>query len=776
MNDLLSTRFFWYFIRTSIVVTIGLFGLSMTEPKSTSIQAQDVFAMPKGLQSLEFVEVSSPENVADRNGFGKVDYNYRIGKFEVTTAQWVSFLNAKGKRERDGGLWNNDMDKSRSGEGVRCEIRRTGEEGAYSYSVADEYANRPVTHVSFLDACRFCNWLHNGQGDADTETGAYTLNGYWGTDGRRIRRNPNAKFFIPTENEWYKAAYFDPQKHGENPYWKYPTRSDEKPTPDVKAKNGANWFNQKYLDPLYYFTEVGMFSVAQGPWGTFDQAGNVFEWTEDLNPPFLRTLRGGSFDSSDAGIHLPVPNPVYSSISDVPNVGIRIAARSSESQETPLWNSTTKVAEPRDKPIGSDFPRRPWLDPQTGKPFFPLAWFSYASDTRDLDMMAKQGVNLVLFVNAPADVDTEEQTTQNIALMREYLDQAQTRGIRVLIQIGGYYSAHLRGDKPEIQRQQRWIESIADHPAIFGYQLYDEPEYRAGFGLGESDQKQLSEVVEALKKTRDSIRNWDKNQLRMVSVVFNLVPLSSWTEFLPTIDSFQVDRYPLDREQAFFGHRGDWGPAMMAWSMAHGVQALNTHPHLRNPSPCMQGVGSEHIENGIQGIWRTPLYDESRYMAYSSLTVGAWGVFHWIRAFGRPENPVIDENVGRLYRELLVLKEALETSYESPPFQVLHDHGSITRGFLTDSLPDITTLSLEDQNNYYLVVSNNSGTFNNITLRLKGLQFPDRNPRTVSVLNEGWSRNLSYSEELAEWQLDSHTMCFGDINIWVIPKALEIQP
>lgn len=182
-------------MQTHRLLAIVLVGLS-----SGCLFAAGVFHLPAGLQSLELVAVGDPGNAADTNGFGAVAYPFQIGKYEVTTAQYVEFLNAKAQADPDGQLWNNDMDKSRSGEGPRCEIRRSGEKGHYHHSVAPEFANRPVTHVGFLDACRFCNWLHNGQGDGDTETGAYTLNGCTGTDGRRIRRHPGAKFFVPTED------------------------------------------------------------------------------------------------------------------------------------------------------------------------------------------------------------------------------------------------------------------------------------------------------------------------------------------------------------------------------------------------------------------------------------------------------------------------------------------------------------------------------------------------------------------------------------------------
>jgi formylglycine-generating enzyme len=728
-------------------------------------ESSDVFQMPSGSTSLEFVEVGNPGNAPDSNGRGAVPYRYRIAKYEVTAGQWVEFLNARAKADPDGGLWNNDMDKSLSGEGPRCEIKRSGKPGSFVHTVAAEYVNRPVNHVSFLDACRFCNWLHNGQRDGDTETGAYTLNGYWGSDGRRIRRNPDAKYFVPTEDEWYKAAYFDPHKPGGPGYWKYPTRSDEKPGRDKNSANAANWYSGSYIDPEHYFMEVGSFPESRSSYGTLDQAGNVFEWTEDLRPPFLRTLRGGAFDSDDAGLNVPTPNPVYSSASDVHDVGIRVAAAISGVPITvPDSTSTERIS------AVVDFPRRPWRDPLTGKPFFPLAWFSYASNEDDLDAIAKQGGNLVLFVNAPADVDSEEQTTENIQRMLKYLDHAEKRDVRVLIQVGGWYSAHMRNDSAEISRQKRWVESVSRHSAVFGYQLYDEPEYHAGFGLGVESQKRLREFATGLQSTRESLRRWDQNPNRMISVVFNLVPLSSWTEYLKTVDSFQIDRYPLDKDQAYFGHRGDWGPLIMAWSMSHGAHALHDHPHLRNPSPCMQGIGSDHTESGSLGVWRNPLYEETRFMAYSSLTVGSWGAFHWIRAFGRPDSPTIDANVGRLYHELRTLIPAFVRSYELPPFVVRHNHESITRAFLTDSVSDITTLALEDERNYYLIVSNNSGTFGDVTLRLRGLKLSSTVGRRAEVLNESWGRNIGFSEDSGEWIIEPHSMCFGDINVWVIAK------
>jgi formylglycine-generating enzyme required for sulfatase activity len=725
----------------------------------------DVFHMPAGLTSLETVVVGDAGNKADDTGFGAVAYPYHIGKYEVTAAQYVEFLNAKARSDLDGNLWSNDMDRVISG-ASGCDIRRDGEEGNYTYRVAPEFANRPVSHVSFWDACRFCNWLHNGQEDGDTEDGAYTLKGYRGTDGRKVRRNPGAKWFVPNEDEWYKAAYYDPHKLGGPGYWDYPTRSDAKPDRDFAGANAANYYDGGLLDAAHNRTEVGAFLRAPSAYGTFDQAGNVYEWTEGLLPPFLRCLWGGAADSPDGGLNVRAPNEQIHSNTDTTFVGFRVAGA--------LPETPTITGPPADSATAANaaairFPRRPWRDPETGRPFFPLGWFTWGSDQQDLDAIAQEGGNTVLFVSAPSNVDDEAQLHTSIQAMRGYLDHAHRRGIKVLPQVNGWEAFEHR-DAGEIARQRQWVEAVCTHPALLGYQLYDEPEYAAGGGLGAEPQQKLAQFVSVLTEYRDALRQWDANRDHMVQVVFNLVPLSSWTAYLPVVDAFQIDRYPCDVSQAFFGHRGDWGPLIMAWSMAHGAAALHDHPHLHNPAPCMQGVGASWTEPAYpKGVWRNPLYEETRYMAYSSLTVGGWGVFHWIRNIS---SPTVRQNVARLHAELRQLFPAFEQSYENPPFTVSHNHQEITRDFLSDCISDISTLELEDEQNYYLIVANNSGIFEDVSLRMKLPRIKDTQTRDAQVLNEDWSREIQYDEATGEWVIATHTMVFGDVNIWVIPKRV----
>src|SRR4051812_3617109 len=158
------------------------------------------------------VPIGNPGNAPDTRysatGIGSVGYIYQIGKYEVTAGQYTEFLNAVAKADPNG-LYNTAMgDPVAPTQGAN--IQRSGASPNFSYSVAADWANRPVGYVSFWDAARFANWLHNGQptGPQDagtTEGGAYHDVGSQALFGR----NAGALFFIPTLDEWYKAAYHD---------------------------------------------------------------------------------------------------------------------------------------------------------------------------------------------------------------------------------------------------------------------------------------------------------------------------------------------------------------------------------------------------------------------------------------------------------------------------------------------------------------------------------------------------------------------------------------
>jgi len=262
---------------------------------------------------IDIDTVGNPGNAADDTTRGAVDYTYNIGKYEVTAAQYCDFLNHVAATDTYG-LYSTDMWSSAYG----CKIQRSGSSGNYSYSVASDWANRPVNFVSYWDSARFANWLHNGQSTglqnaSTTEDGAYFINGYndRDLDGRTIQRKPGAKWFLPSEDEWYKAAYY--KAGGQNAgYWDYPTASNTTPSnvlgsPTDPGNNATYYDNGHTIGSPYCRTLVGAHENSDSPYGTFDQGGNVWEWNEALNCQdgtyARRGVRGGSYGSNDICLH-----------------------------------------------------------------------------------------------------------------------------------------------------------------------------------------------------------------------------------------------------------------------------------------------------------------------------------------------------------------------------------------------------------------------------------------------------------------------------------------
>jgi len=261
---------------------------------------------------IDTVPVGDPGNAGELSGAGaggygpdricgSVAYAYNIGTYEVTAGQYTDFLNEVARTDTYG-LYNTNMDTAVYSYG--CNIKRTGSSGSYVYSVASDWANRPVNLVSYWDSCRFTNWLQNGQPTglqtaATTERGVYTLDGYNGTDGHDIQRNANWKWAVTSEDEWYKAAYY---KGGGAGYWDYPMQSDIPtiPSNDITNPDGGNNANfyqgGDTIGSPYYRTNVGEFENSESAYGTFDQGGNVWEWNEGLVHDAYRGLRGGSFN------------------------------------------------------------------------------------------------------------------------------------------------------------------------------------------------------------------------------------------------------------------------------------------------------------------------------------------------------------------------------------------------------------------------------------------------------------------------------------------------
>lgn len=254
---------------------------------------------------INWVTVGDPGNADDPadgdhtkpgvQNFGAVDDAFRISRGEVTNAQYADFLNAV---DVDGinphGIYSNSMGSDDYG-GILLD---SGSPSGSKYRVRTNKGNMPVNFVTWFSAARFANWMNNGEGAASTETGAYDM-----SMALPVRLE-GATVFLPSEAEWYKAAYYDPRSSaaggppGDDNYWVFPTQSDTEPVAE-RAPGGATSANLSSVsDGL---VDGSAYLNTKSYYGVFDLAGNVWEWNEAIvDGAFgeeVRSVRGGGWST-----------------------------------------------------------------------------------------------------------------------------------------------------------------------------------------------------------------------------------------------------------------------------------------------------------------------------------------------------------------------------------------------------------------------------------------------------------------------------------------------
>lgn len=249
--------------------------------------------------NMDFVTVGNPYNEDDIhmlqglviNRQGRVDNEYRIGTYEVSENQWDAVVDADvSDLLYDSGFWSGDQ---------------------------------PVGHISANDMAMFCNWLTTG----DVTKGAYTIEKINSNYGRVIGINRYAAirtygmvYVISSEDEWYKAAYYDPDKPGGAGYWDYPTGSDDMP-------DGIDFDGDLVFDAVFgegydqgYPNAIDNAGVLS-PYGTMGQGGNIVEQLEN------RQLRGGYWlDGGVIGLKSSFSNGIRTTGKESSMVGFRVVS------------------------------------------------------------------------------------------------------------------------------------------------------------------------------------------------------------------------------------------------------------------------------------------------------------------------------------------------------------------------------------------------------------------------------------------------------------------
>jgi len=296
---------------------------------------------------IDFAWVGNPGNAADTavmeidgtTGYGAVATSFAISRTETTLEQYTAFLNAVAATDTYG-LYHPNMGLPALGG-----ITRSGSPGGYQYLVTPGSETKPVSFVSWFDAARFCNWLHNGQAAGaqnatTTEDGAYSLNG--ATSGTAIGRNTGATVWLPSENEWYKAAYHDPDKNGGGGgYWSMPNRSDSVPGNTIGDPGALNFHDGDYTSwPTAAMTDAGQYgNLSASAYGIHDMGGNVFEWNEGIIGN-SRGLRGGSWDFPEHYLAA-ISRDEFDPSGETHNIGFRVAG--SPAMINPVPEPTTGI-------------------------------------------------------------------------------------------------------------------------------------------------------------------------------------------------------------------------------------------------------------------------------------------------------------------------------------------------------------------------------------------------------------------------------------------------
>jgi hypothetical protein len=231
-----------------------------------SVSFADTFGAGTFYQfSLDFKTVGDAGNSENGSayGYGGVGYDYRIGKTEITGEQWLA------------------LERAISGTNYPT--------GTYL-----------PRQALLIEAASYCNWLHNGATNVASTlyTGVYKIvdNAFvawdpadqWvNTDGtKNPYRHKNAKYFLPNNDEFYKAGWYKGGGLNEG-YWSYPTSTNVVPIAEGPSI-GANSANYNGGTPLGVFP-AGSYPNSVSPYGTLDQGGNAWE----LVDPADGTLSGG---------------------------------------------------------------------------------------------------------------------------------------------------------------------------------------------------------------------------------------------------------------------------------------------------------------------------------------------------------------------------------------------------------------------------------------------------------------------------------------------------
>lgn len=272
-------------------------------------------------------------------GRGSVAYDYRIAKTELSSGEWVTFLNTFSPVAQPHPYWNTVNTLGASYWGGTEIFNHPDPQPRFRLINYPNAANLPVIGIPWYMAAMYCNWLHNGRSSdpASLIRGAYDTT-TWGTnqDGSfsdALTHETGARYWIPTLDEWLKAGYYDPNDHGQGDdgWWLYANSKDRPPIPGAPGvgETAVGWNQAPGSNMVGYLVPLGAYPDQTSPWGLLDISGGAGEYVEEATPWARYWL--GSYPVRQQN---PDPNDIFNSLlrvgGDHPNgagfAGLRLAS------------------------------------------------------------------------------------------------------------------------------------------------------------------------------------------------------------------------------------------------------------------------------------------------------------------------------------------------------------------------------------------------------------------------------------------------------------------
>ncbi|GEM_PF-6140956 len=254
---------------------------------------------------------------------------------------------------------------------------------------------------------------------------------------------------------------------------------------------------------------------------------------------------------------------------------------------------------------------------QNSPPFFPIGLYS-VDDTSDFPEIASTGFNLIQsykFEGIPPWGKTDQQA-------KDYFDAAQKTGLRVLAGMAQEavqdQNVH---DKQDLAFIQQRVRVLKNHPALWGYMLFDEPESLGYKREAPVRPANFNKVYHTIKKL-DTVHPVHPVLTTPNANIDNTYPYLGVDIILLQYSMLPPGSYPAPWDT--LENLGEAHRSSFETLASKGTPFLFSVPcyNLANDPEMWPGI----LEYNPKAVGRYPTREEMRFIAYSGIIRGAKGI------------------------------------------------------------------------------------------------------------------------------------------------------